>query len=254
MNLTDSRRLLKIILLLVLTGAPAGCQVMETVDSSKIPQSEIRQTYVVTANRESNFATAHFYHGNWGKSVELGASSKIEYNGALLPRAAFSFPFGTRYEKTSRLLETRHSFVYTDGDGKVFRNELSFEPVELESAEIVVSRSREVKIELSRVIGKEETVSISLKSLTPPPDTDKSNDAPQGSRSAAEDYEISLTDELDESRRAIILKPKNLKRFVPGKAVLRLEASRTLSLRQAAPAGGSMRWSYNSLRDADVVD
>ena len=254
MNLTDSRRLFKILLLLVLTCALAGCEVLETVDASKIPQSEIQQTYVVTASREGTFATAHFYHGNWGKSVELDASSKIEYNGAILPRAPLSFPFGTRYEKNLRVLETRHSFVYTNRDGKVFRNELSFEPVELPSPEITVSRSQEVKIQLSRAVGKEETVSISLKSLTPSLDAERSNGAPQSDKPATEDYQISLTDELDDQRRAIILKPKNLKRFVTGKATLRLEVSRTLSLQQAAPAGGTMRWSYHSTSDATVVN
>ena len=255
MNFIDSRRLLKIFPLLVLMFVGFGCEIMETVESTGIPQSRIQQSYVVSASRERTSVSAHFYYGNWGKSVDLDAPSKIEHNGAALPQTAISFPFGTSYETSLPGLQTNHSFVYTNNDGQVFRNELNFEPIELQFGEITVSRAQEIKIWLSRVVGKDETVSISLKSRAVRPAAGSSNAAPKSNNPAPpEDYEIFLNDELDERRAAIILKPKNLKKFVLGKAVLELEVSRTLPLQQAADAGGTMRWSYASSREANVTD
>ncbi|HEY8560893.1 MAG TPA: hypothetical protein VIL74_11015 [Pyrinomonadaceae bacterium] len=255
MKISNARPVVKILPLLILTFAALGCEVLETVESTKIPQSEIQQTYIVSANRERTTVTAHFYHGSWGKSVDLDAPSRIEHNGAELPQAAISFPFGTRYEKTMPGLQTAHSFLYTNHDGKTFRNELSFEPLELESGEIIVSRSKEVKIALSRRVGNEEQISVTLKSRAAAPDAGNSNAEPVNDKIGdREDYETSLNDELDATRTAIILKPKNLRKFARGKAVLSLEASRTHALQQSAPAGGSMRWSYTSSRDANVLD
>jgi len=48
MNFIDSRRLLKILPLLILIFLALGCEMMETVGSTKIPQSEIKQEYVVS--------------------------------------------------------------------------------------------------------------------------------------------------------------------------------------------------------------
>jgi hypothetical protein len=199
--------------------------------------------------------TAHFYYGGLYKSVDLDAPSKIEHNGAELPQVAFDFPFGTRYAKNLSGLETRHSFVYTNNDGKVFRNELSFAPIELPSEEIAFSHSREVKIQLSRPVEKDENVSITLKSLVVPPDAGKSNtDAPVNKSADQEDYDISLTDELDATRAAIILKPKNFKKFVRGKAVLSLRVTRTIALQQANESGGFLRYNYDSTCPANVID
>lgn len=255
MNPSDSRPLLKITPLLILIFAALGCGFMETVESTKIPQSQIEQTYDVTASRENTLVTAHFYYGSMGKSVDLDAPSKIEHNDAELPQVAFDFPFGTRYAKNLAGTETHHSFVYTNNDGKIFRNELSFAPIELPSEEIAVSRSREVRIQLSRAVEKDENVSISLKSLAVPPDAGKSNvEAPGNKPANQEDYDISLADELDATRAAIILKPKNLKKFVRGKAILSLRVTRALSLQQANEAGGSMRYNYDSTCPANVID
>ena len=253
MNAIDSRRLLKFLPLLILIFAALGCAFMETVESTKLPQSDIQQSYAVFASRERTAVSAHFFSKNLGKSVDLDAPSKIEHNGAELPQTALSFPFGMRYETNVASLQTNHAFVYTNHDGQVFRNELTIEPVELQLGEITIDRARELKIELSRAVEKDETVTVSLKSLAVRPGSGESNAAPKSDK-PAEDYEIFLNDELDEKRSAIILKPKNLKRFVRGKAILSLAVSRTLSLQQAVAAGGTMRWTYTSNRDANVTN
>ena len=245
---------MKILPFAVLIFVGLGCQTLETVESTKIPQNEIRQTYVVTATRESTQVTAYFNQGSWGKSVDLDAPSRIEHNGAELAQNSMTFLTGTTYGRNQPGVETVHRFVYTNNDGKVFRNELSFEPLELPAGEIFIKRSEETVVRLSRPVGQDEKVSISLKSLQEHPDSDNSNAAPKNAKTNSEEYDLFLNNELDESRSAIILKPKNLKKFVNGKAVLTIEISRDLPLQQETPAGGTMRWSYSSTIRTSVTN
>jgi hypothetical protein len=223
---------------------------METIESTKIPQSEIRQTYVVTATREQTNVAAYFNQGSWGKSVDLDAPSKIEDDDGELPQSSLTFLTGTTYGKKLAGLRTAHRFVYTNNDGKVFRNELNFEPLDLPDGEIVINRLQETVIRLSRAAGKDEKISISLQSAQKPPDSGNSNAAPNNS----EEYDLFLNNELDENRSVIVLKPKNLKKFVGGKAVLSVEISRELPLQEQTQAGGTMRWSYTSTINASVTN
>jgi hypothetical protein len=254
MNFIDSFRFLKVLPLMILIFAGLGCvTMMETVESTKIPQSEIAQTYAVTATREKTQVNATFNHGTWGKSVDLDAPSRIEYNGRELPQNTITFLNGTSYTTTLEGAQTVHNFVYTNNDGRMFRNELSFEAVELPPEDAVINPFEETKIRLSRAVKNGENVSISLTSREAPPAPVDSNGAPRAEKPGlSKEYEISLNDELDATRTTIILKPKNLKNFVPGKAVLSVEVSRELSLREATNAGGTMRWSYRSTRPASV--
>ncbi len=254
MNFNYSRPFLKILPFVILIFVSLGCQTMETVESTKIPQAEITQNYVVTATRQNTRIAAYFNQGTWGKSVDLDAPSKIEYNGGELPQSSATFLRGTVYEINLNGAQTTHRFVYTNGDGKIFRNEMSFEPLDISVSEINVSRSQETKIGLSRRVGKDETITISLESEETRPASGNSNAAPKISKPDAPEYDLVLNNELDENRSAIILKPKNLKTFVTGKAVLRVEVSREFALQQQNPAGGKMRWSYSSAAAAIVTN
>ncbi len=250
MNFIYLRPILKLLPFFILIFAGLGCATIETVESTKIPQSEITQTYVVTATRQQTNITAYFNQGSWGKSVDLDAPSKVEYNGTELPQSSTTFLTGTIYTKQLSGIETNHKFVYTNNDGKVFRNEMSFAPIDLVNENIVINRSQETKIQLSRSVRNDETVSISLKSLEKRPENDNSNAVNKN----APDFDLGLNNELDDSRSAIILKPKNLKKFVNGKAILTVEISRELPLEQQNPAGGKMRWSYSSTADANITN
>jgi hypothetical protein len=231
-----------------------GCQMMETVESTKIPQSEIIQTYIVRGTREHTDITAYFNQGNWGKSVDLDAPSKIEYNGSELSQSTTTMLQGTIYGASLAGVEKNHRFVYTNNDGKVFRNEMSFEPLDITVKEITISRSQETKISLSRIVGNDEKVSISLNSSEKRPKPDNSNNAPEMFKKDPPEYDLFLNNELDDSRSAIILKPKNLRNFVTGKAVLTVEISRELPLQQQTQAGGTMRWNYSSTAEANVTN
>jgi hypothetical protein len=250
MNFNGLRPIFKILPFALLIFVCLGCQMIETVESTKIPQSEIRQTYAVTATRERTNVAAYFNQGSWGKSVDLDAPSKIEDNSEELPQSSLTFLTGTTYGKNLAGLRTAHRFVYTNNDGKVFRNELSFEPLDLPEGEIVINRSQETVIRLSRAAGKDEKISISLNSSQKRPDSSNSNAAPDNS----EEYDLFLNNELDESRSVIVLKPKNLKKFVGGKAVLSVETSRELPLQEQTEAGGTRRWSYTSTTSASVTN
>jgi hypothetical protein len=245
---------LKILPFIILIFVCLGCQTLETVESTKIPQSEITQTYVVRGTREQTIITAYFHQGSWGKSVDLDGPSKIEHNGSEMAQSSLTFLTGTTYGANSSGVQKNHKFVYTNNDGKIFRNEMSFQPLEITVKEITVSRSQETKISLSRVVGNDEKVSVSLNSSEKRPESDNSNTAPDKVKSDAPEYDLSLDNELDESRSAIILKPKNLKKFVNGSAVLTVEISRELPLQQPTEAGGTMRWNYSSMAQANVTN
>lgn len=251
MNFNRVFSLLKTLPFFTLIFLVSGCQFMETVESDKIPQSEIKQTYTVNATRDETRVSATFSQGGWGKSVDLDAPSKIEHNDGELPQNSSTFLTGTFYAQSFSGVEKNHRFVYTNNDGKVFRNELSFEPIEIETQEISVSRSRETVVRFSRAVGKDEKVSINLESTVKPPEQSNTN-VPKKPDSA--DYDIYLNDELDESRAAIVLKPKNLKNFVRGKAVLKIQVSREIPLQQATPAGGSMNWNYTTTTQINITD
>ena len=253
MNFNYSQLISKILPFALLIFVCLGCQMMETVESTKVSQSEITQTYVVTATSEGTEITAQFNLGNWGKSVDLDAPSKIEHNGSELPQVS-NFVQGTFYETGLSGVQKNHSFVYTNNDGKTFRNEMSFEPLEITVQEITVSRSQETKIQLSRVVGNDEKVSILLNSSEKRPEPANSNNTPEMFKKDAPQYDLSLNNELDDNRSAIILKPKNLRKFVNGSAVLTVEISREIPLQQQTQAGGTMRWSYNSTAQANVTN
>ena len=154
MNLIYSQTSLKLLPFFILIVVCLGCATMETVESTKIPQSEITQTYVVSATRQQTNITAYFNQGNWGKSVDLDAPSRIEYNGAELSQNSVTFLTGTIYTKQLNGTETNHKFVYTNNDGKVFRNEMSFAPLEIVTENIAVNRSQETKINFQEVSGR----------------------------------------------------------------------------------------------------
>lgn len=247
--------MIKCLPILMLLFAGLGCAMLETVESTRIPQAEIRQTYRVSADRNETHAAAIFYHGSWGKTVDLDAASRIVHNDREMPQISPNFLKGTTYDVYFKEFQTRHVFVYTNGEGRVFRNEMSFEPIEINLPEAIVSRARNIVVPLSRAVRENEQISISLASTEARPAAEPANDNSAGPPPPNSPvYDLTLNGELDAARAAVVLKPKNLKNFVAGKAVLKIEVSRSLNLQQAAPAGGSMSWAYTSAVPASVVD
>lgn len=236
-------------LCLLLLGS-LGCSVLQSVESNKVPQNEIRQNYSVRASRGGTNVSANFTRGGWGAAVDLDPPSKVENNGAEMNQRNSLIFAGVYYGVDFSYVEKTHKFVYTNNDGKKFVNELSFEPVELADGAVTISRSGDTRVALSRKIGDDESVHIVVKSSQTPP----SSNANEKKNSNDPDYDVSLNNELDSTRAAIILKPKDFKRFVNGRATLKVEVSRNLDLQQGTPAGGTMIWTYESTRDANVVN
>lgn len=245
--------------LFLLLAATLGCVWTETIESTRVPQSEIRQTYRVSADRNKTRIAAVFNHGDWGRTVDLDAPSRIEHNGREMPQISPNFFKGTTYESAADGSDAAHEFVYTNGEGQVFRNRMSFLPVEIVvDGELVLSRSQTVVVRLSRPIAEEERMRITLSSLEPrpsaSPDGETAGNAKPAIGAQKQIYELSLTDELSPDRTAISLKPKDTKKFARGRAVLAIEVGCELPLQQSNAAGGSMSWTYVSNVPAIVED
>ena len=238
--------MIKFLPLLLLALFGSACIFPETVESTRVPAAEIRQTYHIAADRDGTHVSAVFYHGD--KTVDLDGPSRIEHNGGELPQISPGFFKGTTYERRDEIFAPRHAFVYTDGEGRTFRNELVFQPVEIKASGLEISRSRETSVPLSRDVEEGERVTVTLVSLEKRPADDAKK--PNGERLD----ELTLNDELDDARTAVVLKPKNLKNFTGGRATLKIEVSRELPLQQATPAGGSRGWSYTSTIETRVID
>ncbi len=245
--------------LLLLLAAALGCVWTETIESTQIPQSEIAQIYRVSADRNETRIAAVFNHGGWGRTVDLDAPSRIEHNGREMPQISPNFFKGTTYEIAADRFDGRHEFVYTNGEGEVYRNRMSFEAIEIVAdGEIRLSRTQSTVVRLSRPVAAEERMQITLGSLEPRPQATPDGETAGNSRPAdfaqKHVYDLSLTDELSPDRTSISLKPKDLKKFARGKAVLKIEVGRELPLQQSNAAGGSMNWSYVSSVGATVED
>lgn len=239
--------------IMLLLFAALGCAMLDTVESTKIPQAEIQQVYRVSADKNGTHAAAIFYHGNWGKTVDLDAPSRIEHNGSEMPQITPNLIKGTTYDVFSEQFQPAHEFVYVNGDGRAFRNRIGFEPIEIGQAEIKIGRTRETVVPLSRAVRENEEISISLSSAEKRPAAVLSNAAnAEPAPAGADEYDLTLNGELDGGRAAIVLKPKNLKNFKTGKAVLRIEVARNLDLKEATPAGGSIGYAYRSTADVEV--
>jgi hypothetical protein len=238
-------------LILVLLGL--GCDSVETVGSNKIPQAEIKQYYKVSSSKNYTEVSAVFNHENVSITVELNAPSKITHNGKEIPKMTANEFAGTTYELSFDKLETNHEFVYTDGDGNVFRNSVRFEPLDIATSEIEINRSMNTIIPLSRAVGKDEKVSVDLVSETARPPLDNAN-ANFNNEENEPKYSFHIDGEFNSDRTAIVLKPKDLKNFVSGKALLQIEIGRESALQQADPGGGAISWRYASRIETKVVN
>jgi hypothetical protein len=238
-------------LLLVFVGL--GCDSVETVESNKIPQAEIKQFYKVSSSKNNTEVSAVFNHENVSVTVELNAPSKITHNGKGMPKVTANDFAGTTYELSFDKLQTNHEFVYTNGDGNVFRNSMSFEPLEIAASEIEVSRSINTIIPLSRAVGKDENVSVDLVSDTERPPIDPANSNLNDNETEPK-YSFHIDGEFNSDRTAIVLKPKDLKNFVGGKALLQIEIGRESALQQANAVGGTISWRYESRIETKVVN
>jgi hypothetical protein len=225
-----------------------GCASTETIESSKVSPSEIYQEYSISSDsNQTRISTVFRVGGAMGTTVDLDAPSKIEHNGREMAEMAPSFLKGTTYLYQSDQFEPVHQFVYTDASGKVYQNEIRLEALEIDAKSINLSLSAKNKIPLSRRVGDDETVLLTLVSDTRAP---QSNVNANKTNENIDIYSLTRPVNLDETRTALVMEPYQLKKFVPGKAKISVEVRKETGLKQAADKGGKMVFTYES---ADAV-
>jgi hypothetical protein len=225
-----------------------GCRSCDTVESTKIAQSEIYQDYTVDARTGGVNVTATFrVSGSTGTTVDLDAPSRIEYNGRELGENLRSFITGTTYSLASNVFVGTHRFTYTNGEGKVFVNEISFEPIELVGAPAVINSKEKTVIMLSRPVYETESLETSIVSLEKQPETNSnSNSTGNKANSDGPSYSTDLHQNYNSDRTAIVIEAGGLKNFVPGKAEIAVKVRANKDLQQKNKAGGSMSYTYAS--------
>ena len=234
-------------LLLLLTF---GCRSCDTVESTKIAQSEIYQDYSITASNSSTSVTATFrVGGSTGTTVDLDAPSKVEYNGQELTENLRSMLSGTNYTTESKGFQGRHQFTYTNGNRRVFQNSINFDPVEPVFGARELRSGEKTTILLSRPLMEDESIDTTLSSLepTPTPAPQNGNTERRGNVSIdTPQYSQSLGNNLNGKRNAIEINPGHLKNFVPGKAVLTITVRGNSDLQQKTEKGGRIDYTYVS--------
>jgi hypothetical protein len=234
-------------LLLLLTF---GCRSCDTVESTKVAQSEIYQDYSITASGSGTSVTATFrVGGSTGTTVDLDAPSKVEYNGRELTENLRSMLTGTNYTTESNEFQGSHQFTYTNGDGRVFQNAISFDPLDPLPGVREIRPKEKTIIILSRPLRDDESIDATLSSLepTPTPAAQNGNSERIGNRSVdTPSYSQSLRNTLTGKRTAIEIGPGDLRDFVPGKAVLRITVRGSSDLQQKTGKGGTIGYTYTS--------
>ena len=225
-----------------------GCRSCDTIESDKVAQSEIHQKYYIYATKDETRVIATFRVGGpTGMTVDLDKPSKIEYNGAELPENLRSILSGTTYNATSSGFEGNHVFIYTNGDGKVFRNEIAFEQLDPISGPLTISPSDKTAILLSRAVRENESVQVSVTSLEPTPKNLNSNTNVEGNKMPEGPmYSLEIPTDLNNTRTVLMIGRGALKGFVPGKAQLQITVRDQRDLAEKTVTGGNIGYEYRS--------
>lgn len=228
-----------------------GCRSCDTIESNKVVQSEIYQDYSVTASNTGTDVTATFrVGGSTGMTVDLDAPSKVEYNGREMTENLRSMLAGTIYTVQITGFQGSHQFTYTNGEGRVFENSITFDQLEIVPGVREINPKEKTIIFLSRPLRDNESLETTLSSLEPTPTpTPQNGNAERRGNIRVEDspsFSQSLGGNLTGKRNAIEISPGDLKNFVPGKAVLKIAVRGNSGLQQETKTGGTIRYTYTS--------
>lgn len=224
-----------LILVLLFVSLGAGCASIETVESTNIKPADIYQDYNITANRFETKTYAVFrVGGSTGKTVDLDAPSKIEVDGEPLPEIAPSGIKGTDYQLNEKVAyKAAREFVFTNADGKVYRNTIGLAPIEFTAKEgFMVSASKRNFLPLSRIsLDEKEQFEIYMTNER----FVKTNATPSN---------INIEAKFDREKNALIVEPEILKNIPAGNATVFLNVSKTSQLQNAAGVGGRSTIKY----------
>lgn len=229
-----------------------GCASTETIESTKVSSTEIYQSYDIGGNKDQTTVTATFRVGGpTGSTVDLDAPSKVIHNGKEMSESAPGFLKGTNYHDSANNFVATHKFSYTDANGKTWQNEISLDALEMTGKDVTVSKTNGAIITLSRPVGQDENIQLTLYSETNPPPATNSN---SNNKTPEKDYSITLPANFDATRTTIKIEPSVLKNFVNGKATITLTVRKNNAPQQSAK-GGMINFSYDSQKvSANVIN
>lgn len=230
-----------------------GCASTETVESTKVAPTEIYQSYLIRATKNSTGVNVTFRVGGpTGSTVDLDAPSNVSHNGKEMTESAPGFLKGTDYHGSANQFVSHHKFSYKDASGKVWENEISLDALEVNSQNLNISKMKGGTITLSRPVGKDETVEFSLVSERNPPATNGANGNSNINSNHHHDY-VSYSNNLevsfDESRTTVKVNSASTKNFVDGQANLTVTVSKNKTVQQSAK-GGLLDFRYESQKVA----
>jgi hypothetical protein len=217
----------------------SACPSTETVESTRVAATEIYQSYSISASRQQTSVYAVFRLNNeTGKTIDLDAPANIELNGKSMTEIAPSFMSGTNYETKMSGFVPHQQFAFTDAKGKVYRNEIALEALEISAPKIALSRTRSSVFKLSRAVAPDEQISVSVTAKT-----------------IAEKESLNKTVEakLDDARLNVSIAPESLKEFMTGAASIDVMVEKKETLKQTTPSGGAVRFIYQSTEVAAKI-
>jgi hypothetical protein len=231
----------KILLFSVFCISIFGCNQgsVETIPSNTVMTSQIYQIYNVEGSRsETNSVAVFRVGGATGTTLELTAPGRVLYNSAEMPLSAPSNLIGTNYRMkgtdyrmSGKAYAARHDFSFTDNDGKTYLNSINLSPIEIISnTAFTLENSQPAMISLSRTVGTDEKLTLAI-------GTSSSDEVPAADNSVY----------FNPSRNAVIITPKywQTKNLSP-KAELEIAVSKSASITQATPLGGSISAKYSA--------
>lgn len=220
-----------------------GCASTETIESTKVSATEIYQSYIIYGSKNSTSVNATFrVGGSTGSTVDLDAPAKIEHNGKEMTESAPGFMKGTDYNDSASQFVSNHKFKFTDANGKVWENDIALDALEITSQNLSFSKLNGGTFTLSRPLGKDETIEISLTSEKNPPPSSNGN---SNNKKPELDYSTSLHPTFDQAGTTAKLEPSALKNFVDGKANLQVTIRKNKAASQSAK-GGSLDFTYEA--------
>jgi hypothetical protein len=219
-----------------ITAFLSACPSTETVESTRVPAASVYQSYSISASKRQTSVQAVFRLNNeTGKTIDLDAPAKIDLNNQPMTEIAPTFASGTTYEAKSSGFAAKQQFAFTDAAGKVYRNEIVLQTLEIPPQKIVLSQTKGALVKLSRPLAPDERISVSVTG-----------------KAVADKTALNKTVEasLDESRANVRIAPESLKEFRTGAATVGVTVEKKESLRQASPSGGAIRFVYQSAEAA----
>jgi hypothetical protein len=222
-----------------------GCRSCDTVDSGKVSSSAIYQDYSVSASSAGTEISATFRVGGpTGTTVNLNPPSRVEYNGTQMDenlRSAFS---GTYYSASTRDLAARHQFLYTDGEGRIYKNEISFEAIGLADVPGTIKAGEKIVIPLTRRLADNENLDTMI--LSEEKRTGENSNTNANTSVPEKRYSVNLSRNLNGDRTAVEIPAESLVNFAAGKASLYISISGDVPIQEKTETGGSMHYSFNT--------